>query len=155
MALSFRTIATLNNNDNHGDFNSYSYLDPEKVDGKVYYRINMRNDINQSRYSRTIQLSLVQENFSFVTVINPFSQSLPFEIYSERGGRVNAELIDPLGVQVKRVNVDIAAGLNHLSIAGYKRPGSGHVYLTRPNGRKNDPAQSDQTKQLIASLSVL
>ena len=114
--ISFRTIATMNNSSGHGERNDYAFLDPEKINGKVYYRLNMRNDRNQSQYSRTIQLSLQKEEFSFVTVINPFSHDLPFEIYSAENGRINADLVDPLGMQVKRTSFDIAAGLNHLSL---------------------------------------
>jgi trimeric autotransporter adhesin len=112
--IKFSTIATVNNYNNNANLNTYSYMDPAQINNKVYYRINMRNNINQSTYSRTIQLSVLPQTFSFVTVINPFRHELGFEIYSENNTKINIQLLDQLGKPVRKNEFTIVAGINHL-----------------------------------------
>ncbi len=113
----YSVIATVESyNDYTSELNTYSFTDPEPVTGKVYYRIKMRNDRGQNKSSRTLQLSILPNVFSFVSVINPFSNQLSFEVSSDKSGKAEADLIDQLGKVVKKMSFDIPAGISNLSI---------------------------------------
>jgi hypothetical protein len=127
----FSVIATVNSyNDSTSELNTYSFTDPQQLAGRTYYRIVMRNDRSQSKYSRIIQLAVNPDVFSFIAVINPFSNQLEFEVSSDNGGKTDAELIDQLGKTVKRSSFEITAGANHLTLknTGNLAPG---VYILR------------------------
>jgi hypothetical protein len=75
----------------------------------------MRNTDNLFSYSRTLQLSTGIDNFAFVSVINPFSYELLFDVSSARDGRAKAELTDQFGNPIKRRSFDIREGVSQLS----------------------------------------
>ena len=95
---------------------TYNFTDPSPMTDKTYYRIRMKNSTGKSICSRTIQLSAETDIFSFVSVLNPFSNNLAFEIAVDHIGKADAELIDRAGKIVKKVSFEIAAGINRLHI---------------------------------------
>lgn len=114
---SFSTIATVNShNDYQSEQNNYTYTDPVPLSGVTYYRIRVRNAAGKSKYTKTIQLLTTNDPLSFVTVINPFSSELIFEISSEKSGKAEAELIDPSGRIIKRHIFEITNGVSRLAI---------------------------------------
>ncbi len=127
----FSGIATLPGyNDHGGGQNTYSFTDTSRITGKNYYRIRMKNNGGQSAFSKIIFLSGSPDNFSFVSVINPFNNELAFNIYSDHRGPVNADLIDPYGRTVKRTSYSITTGVNHLSIGNTGRLAAS-IYILR------------------------
>lgn len=127
----YSQIATVNGYTNPGAAqNNYSFTDLQDITGKVFYRIKMRNPDNNASYSRTLQLSPGFENFSFVSVINPFINELFFDISSDKDGPAKAELIDQFGKTIKRRSFDIREGVNQLSFdnTGILSPG---IYILR------------------------
>ncbi len=128
--INFTTIATINSYTEHSGLDTYNYMDPVPIKGKVFYRINMRNSITQSKYSRIIQLSAIPETFSIVNVINPFNQELAFDVYSEINSKVNVELIDQMGKRVRAADFNIVAGVNRLAINN-TAPLSQGLYILR------------------------
>lgn len=113
---SFTVIATITGNRTEGE-NHYSYTDPTPIEQRVYYRIKMRDAGGRTVYSRIVQLSATSAApvFSFVSVINPFNQSLIFDISSSKSGMANAELIDQMGNIVKRRTIDIRDGITQFT----------------------------------------
>jgi hypothetical protein len=115
----FTIIGIINGyNDPTATRNNYSFTDPEPISGKVYYRIRMRGAGNQINYTRTLVLEPAVQNFSFVSVINPFENSLYFDVNATRDGIVRAELTDAFGKIVKKKNFDLRSGVNQLSFEG-------------------------------------
>ncbi|HYM94013.1 MAG TPA: T9SS type A sorting domain-containing protein [Chitinophagaceae bacterium] len=113
--LNFIKIYSVNSyNDYNASFNTYSFTDPEILKGKAYYRIKMRNTNNVATLSRTVQLSPGTNQFSFVSVINPFGNELIFDISSAKSGRAGAEIIDQFGKIINRSSFDITTGINHI-----------------------------------------
>lgn len=127
----FSVIATIDSyNDYTSELNTYSFTDPQQLTGRNYYRIAMRNDRGQSKYSRTIQLTVNPDVFSFISVVNPFNSELVFDLSSDYNSKANAELIDQSGRTVKRRSFDIITGVNHLTLdnTGVLAPG---IYILR------------------------
>ena len=122
----YLVMGTVNSyNDYTTEHNTYNFTDPTPITKNTYYRIRMKNIAGKSIYSRSIQLSADSDLFSFVSVLNPFSNNLVFEIASARMGKADAELIDPAGKIVKKATFELAAGVNRLQIeeTGLLSPG--------------------------------
>lgn len=114
--INFSVIATITGNRTAGD-NHYSYTDPTPIEQRVYYRIKMRDVGGRTVYSKIVLLSASSAApvFSFVSVINPFNQSLIFDVSSSKSGSANTELIDQMGNVVKRKSIDIRDGITQFT----------------------------------------
>jgi hypothetical protein len=110
----FTTIGTLAGNNSSGP-NYYSYTDPDNIDKKVFYRIKMLGPDGRGTYSRILQLNGTTQAFSFVSVINPFNQSLFFDLSSVKAGKGMAELIDQFGNPVRKKSLDIREGVTQFT----------------------------------------
>lgn len=97
---------------NNGSSNQYTFTDPQELAGKTYYRINMKSVDNRSVYSRVLQLPADAEAFDFGAVINPFSNTLYFDLSAVKAGQVKVELVDQFGKPVRRKTMDIREGIN-------------------------------------------
>lgn len=95
--------------------NNYAFTDPLDINGKVFYRVLMRNTDGQVIYSRIIQLSTGFENLAFASVVNPFSHVLLFDISSAKDGTAKVELIDQFGKPVRKRSFEIKEGVTQLS----------------------------------------
>ena len=113
----YLVMGTVNSYNNYTtEQNTYNFTDPTPITKNTYYRIRMKNIAGKSIYSRSIQISAETDLFSFVSVLNPFSNNLVFEIAATRMGKADAELIDPAGKIVKKISVELTAGVNRLQI---------------------------------------
>jgi hypothetical protein len=114
----FSPIGSVNSHNNYTSaVNSYSFIDPLPVTGKVYYRLAIKDLSGGQKYSRIIKLSLQNgENFSLTNVINPFNYAIEFDITSSNDTKVDVELIDLLGKVVRKNSYEIHTGINALSL---------------------------------------
>jgi len=114
--INFTTIASVDSYTNYpAEQNIYNYTDPTPLTGATYYRINIRNATGKSKYTKTIRLLSTTNPLTFVSVINPFSNQLVFEISSEKTVKADADLIDASGRLVKQRSFEIVNGMNRLS----------------------------------------
>lgn len=130
--INFNVIAIVNNrNDPGAEINDYSFTDPVAVNnGKVFYRVIMRNTGGQSVLSRTVVLTGSEyDRLAFVSVINPFSNELYFEISSSEPGKAETELMDALGKTILRKSFDVTDGVNRLVLGRTEGIASGLYYL--------------------------
>lgn len=116
------------------EVNNYEFIEPAQP-GTSYYRIRVSNNSGQFEYTRTIQLSRDQLLFSFVTVINPFSRHLQFDIASPINERVQALLIDPAGRLIRRKNLDLLQGINRYTIDNTYSLADGIYFLVIESGQ--------------------
>ncbi|MBI5372384.1 MAG: T9SS type A sorting domain-containing protein [Sphingobacteriales bacterium] len=114
---------------NAGAQQAYEFTDPARLTGPSYYRISMRNGQGQSILSRIIRLSVTNEPLSFVSVINPFSGELQFEVAAEQNDRAEAELIDATGKIIRVKTVDLYGGVNHLQFENTAMLAPGMYFL--------------------------
>lgn len=129
--INFTTVGVVNSHLAYGEEqNHYSFTDPAPLNGRTYYRIKMKNANSRSVYSRTIQLSGKTEALDFLSVINPFSQALVFEVIAEQGGRTELELYNATGKLVKKTEQEIAKGISRLRLDDTS-PLSAGVYFLR------------------------
>ncbi len=128
---SFTTIATVNGyNDPGAVQNNYSFADPVDIADKAHYRIKMRNADNQVNYSRILELSKEPESFAFVSVINPFTNTLFFDVASAKDGTAKAVLTDYFGTAVKTKVIEIHSGVNQMTFENTSALPAG-IYILR------------------------
>jgi hypothetical protein len=114
----FNAIGTVNS---HTDYttavNSYTFIDPTPVSGKVFYRLALKDLSGSQKYSRTIPLSLNNGvTFNLANIINPFNYSIEFDITSSTDAKIDVELIDLMGKVVRKNSYQVHAGINALSL---------------------------------------
>ena len=115
--INFQPIATMNGyRDEMADRNTYYFTDPSTVNSKVWYRIVMTNDNNRKKYSRIILLNEDKNQFNIVSVINPFSTELVFNLELGSDSKVETSLTDMFGRKVKSQLFTAYTGMNSLSI---------------------------------------
>src|SRR5436190_3267510 len=114
----FTLAGTVNgHNDNSSEINAYSFVDPQLVTDKIFYRLVMIDPAGTKKYSRTIQLSKTgSDKMGLVNVINPFNQSLDFDVAAPGDAKIEVLLIDPYGKVVNKNSYLVHAGINALSI---------------------------------------
>jgi trimeric autotransporter adhesin len=128
--INFSVIGTVNSYNNYtSEQSNYSFTDPAIISDKYYYRIRMKNSTGKAEYSRIIQLSLSSNIFNFISVINPFSNQLYFDISSDRNGQAEVQLIDATGKMVRKRIVEISTGTNSLSLDETGTLGTGVYFL--------------------------
>jgi hypothetical protein len=133
--ISFSPVGTISSYNNGAERNDYSFIDPEPLTVKAYYRLLLRNHAGKSKYSRTIQLSKASENFSFISVINPFNNNLDFKVYSAVNSSVEAELIDPTGRCIRKKSFTASDGVNNLFIENTNNLTPGVYFLRVSSGK--------------------
>lgn len=133
--INFTTAGSLNSHNNYGaSVNSYSFTDPVAVQGNVYYRLLLKDQSGSEKYSRAIRLSRKDShNFDLVTVINPFTHSLEFDISSPDDAKIEAMLIDLSGRVVKKNSFLVHAGINALRLADTENLPAGTYILRLKN----------------------
>lgn len=125
----FYTIGTLHSYDNGAGLNEYSFMDPEPINVKNYYRLRLQSDDGKLKYSKTIQLASPNDIFSFVSVINPFVNDLRFEVFSDKSAMAEADLIDATGKAVRKKLFELSTGVNRLKIENTFGLGTGLYFL--------------------------
>ncbi len=113
----YSVIATISGNYPHAaETNMYVYTDPAPLPAKAFYRIRMRGTDSKPVYSKTLSFSAQPGSLSFVSLINPFSAQLQFEISLPGAGRTCTELIDPTGRSLRKNYFDLPGGVSRLQI---------------------------------------
>ena len=133
----FAPIGSVNSHNNYSAIvNSYSFIDPVPVTGKVFYRLALTDQPGGAqKYSRTINLIRQGgENLGLSTIINPFYYSIEFDITSQSDSKVEVELIDLLGKVVMKNSYTVRTGINALSLLNTEGLPSGtYIFRIRNN----------------------
>ncbi|MEO5562673.1 MAG: T9SS type A sorting domain-containing protein [Chitinophagaceae bacterium] len=136
--INFTRAGTLDGYNSPGNTtNQYSFVDPLPVNGKVYYRVMMAASTNNKKYSRIVELSLLEKNlFAITNVVNPFNQALGFNINSPVDAKIDAELVDMFGKVVKRKTYLIHSGVSTLNIPETESLSTGTYILRITNNEQ-------------------
>ena len=93
----------------------YHLPDPQSLTGKTWYRLKVYAATGSTSYSRIIEMTPDQLGFAFVSVINPFSSRLSFDLRSDKRATVQAELLDGSGRPIRQLTTLIQAGNTQLA----------------------------------------
>ena len=89
----------------------------------------MKSSSGQYAYSRTLFFTTGVNGFAFVSLINPFSGDLFFQVSSVKAGKAEGELLDATGKTVLRKSFDLNDGVNSLIFENTSKLPAGLYYL--------------------------
>ena len=120
-------VSAYNNGNN---INHYSFADPLSVSDKIWYRVIMKTPNNKKKHSSIIQLKNNLTDFDLTNIINPFSNSLAFNITIAGSSAVTIELIDMSGKTVLSGKQVVYTGTNSINLGNTQALASG-IYTLR------------------------
>jgi hypothetical protein len=98
-----------------GQGNTYHFLDPNPLSGHTYYRIKL-SEGNRSVYSKVILLSSRDLQYEVRSLVNPFHETISFDMVAPASGEAIITLIDAYGRLVKQVKAPFSKGLTNIRI---------------------------------------
>jgi hypothetical protein len=116
--------------------NTYFFTDTAIIAGKVFYRVAMINKANEKEYSRTIQFTGEIKEFTVGNVVNPFVNSLLFDVTTSSGTNVNAALISLNGIVLQKQSYPLSGGYNSLKLRNLEALPAGVYLLQVTSGGK-------------------
>lgn len=130
----FTAIGQVNGYNNHAELNRYSFADPTTITDKAWYRIVLMTENGQKKYSSTILLRNTMPDFDFVKVVNPFSNSLNFDIAVGNNSQISIDLVDITGKIVRTSKQLVYSGVNSLNLPHTQSLTAGVYTLRVVNG---------------------
>lgn len=132
--INFIPIGTVNSHNNPTlETNYYSFADPTRITGKVWYRLVMADQRGSKKYSRIISLNNVNKEFAIGNIINPFDDKLYFEVIADQNTKIDVCLLDVSGRAVMKKSFMAYTGTNSLNLDDTGRLPKG-VYALRIEG---------------------
>lgn len=113
---SFLKVGELSGYNNNDNINYYSFIDPQSVVNRSWYRIAMVATTGKTKYSSVIQLSNTPIDFDVTNLINPFAGNLSFDVTVAENSVIACELIDISGKTVSLMKQMAHAGINNLTL---------------------------------------
>lgn len=95
----------------------YSFLDPDRLNAKMFYRIKMVNQEELYKYSNIIVLG-TKDNFKLLSTENPFSNQIKGELLLPEDGIVAMRLYDNKGTMVYEKKISMQNGINNFELNG-------------------------------------
>jgi hypothetical protein len=109
----FQTMATFAGTASPGMGNSYTFNDGIPVIGEVYYRIQI-SDHAYHNYSRTILLSNREIALGISGLVNPFNNTISFNMTVPEDHNIQLCLFDTYGRRLMSSHQAALKGINHI-----------------------------------------
>jgi len=126
--INFSRIKIIKSFNNSASGNNYSFLDSVPVSKDVWFRILIVNNKNQYQYSNIIKLSNTLNDFNVANVINPFRESLSFNVTVINDAKIDATISSINGNIIKKESYTAFTGTNNFSIFDLEKLSPG-IYL--------------------------
>ncbi len=124
----FTAVGTVDGQSAAGAGAVYHFIDPKMVAGPTYYRIRTTSG-GLFKYSNIVLLSNSLLDFSFNSLVNPFTDKISFDIVSPDNDRASILLVDAYGRVVKKQDLFITKGLNSVVLPDLNGLSSGMYAL--------------------------
>jgi hypothetical protein len=96
--------------------NSYSFTDPESLNGFAYYRIVVKEPGSQ-KISNTEVLKTSDASFDFISVVNPFHDILSFNLHISKKTIATIVISDAHGKTVRSFKQPLVKGFNEVTVS--------------------------------------
>ncbi len=126
--IDFSKVGFIDSYNNNATINQYSFIDPLSFTDKAWYRIVIVTPEGKKKHSSIIQLKKNMPGFDFGNVINPFNNTLVFDIIVDRNATISVTLIDMAGRTVLSNKHKVYTGVNSLNLSGAQTI-QGGVYI--------------------------
>jgi trimeric autotransporter adhesin len=108
--------------------NNYSFTDPEQVSSAAYYRIVVK-ERDAQKISKTVLLSVKDISFEIVSIVNPFSNRLVFDVTTPNAVTATIIITDAYGKTVKQLKQPLQRGVNNIQVNDLGTLSGGNYYL--------------------------
>lgn len=133
--INFRKAGAVAGKASEGFGSDYTFTDPDKLNGPVYYRIRIV-DSKSSKFSKIVLLSNTAYELSLRSLKNPFSDRISFDLESPGNNTAVITLIDGYGRIIKQIKENIIPGINNINIDRLGRLSNGTYSLRVQVGEK-------------------
>ncbi|MBS1598946.1 MAG: T9SS type A sorting domain-containing protein [Bacteroidetes bacterium] len=124
---SFKPIATMYGHAPDGSGDTYNFIDPQPVNTQSFYRIRIiEND--KYAYSKIVLLSNSTIIFDVRSLVNPFTNTISFDMVVPENQTASFVLNDALGRIVKQEIQPVSKGFNSIRIYGLESMPTG-IYI--------------------------
>lgn len=113
----------------------YQFTDPALLSNHTYYRIRLVEG-NRSQYSRIVLLSDQALQYEIKSVVNPFKETLTFELIAPADGMAAITLIDAYGRMVLQSRQAYNKGLTNIRLTNLRGLAAGTYSLRIQAGTK-------------------
>jgi hypothetical protein len=113
--INFETIGTVEGNGDEGLQSNYNFIDNKIVTGINYYRIKMVSN-NYYKYSTVVMISNSTINFDIKSLVNPFSNSISFEITVPKTDDAIFIVRDIYGRIIQQKKQNVTEGMNNITL---------------------------------------
>ena len=113
--LHYRSVYSISGNASPGMGASYIYKDNVPVTGEVFYRIQLTNH-EYHNYSQVILLSSSEIALKISELINPFIQSISFNLTVPEDHNIQLALYDSYGRRLMSSHQTAYKGINHIEM---------------------------------------
>jgi trimeric autotransporter adhesin len=108
--------------------NNYNFTDPEQLSSAAYYRIVMKEGDAQ-KISKIVLLSVKDISFEIISIVNPFSDRLIFDVTTPNAVSANIIITDAYGKTIKQLKKPLQHGVNNIQINDLGNLSGGNYYL--------------------------
>jgi hypothetical protein len=117
---------------------SYNFTDPEELHSYAYYRIVIREP-GGSKNSQVRLLNVTDVPYDILTVVNPFSNKLSFDMSVPQNSQATIVLSDQHGRTIKLIRQAVLKGMNLVEIdnLGALPAGTYILQVTTASGSKS------------------
>lgn len=122
--------------------NNYNFTDSEQLSSAAYYRIVVKEG-DAKKISKVVLLSVKDISFEIVSIANPFSDRVLFEVTTPNNIVANIIITDAYGKIVKQLKQTLQRGVNSVQINDLNNLAGGNYYL------QISSSQFVQSKKLI------
>jgi hypothetical protein len=134
--VSFSEISKVTGyNNNSDELNNYVFTDPTPLTVKTWYRLAMLTNGRISKYSRTIQLGTIQQEFAINNLVNPFNNDLQFELSLSENSKIDISLFDMYGKVIKSTTKFVYQGNTSLGLDNLDALAPG-IYILRVTNKE-------------------
>ncbi len=125
-----RNFTSIGNVEGAGVFwNAYRFVDQSPLPGRSYYRIRMIPGTGSEKISNTVLLQQKgKEAFSIVSLVNPFSTQLSFDLHSPYHEEVTIQIVDAIGQRVYYRRLLVNTGVNSIQLTDIPDAKTGYLY---------------------------
>lgn len=105
----------------------YIFNDPQKVTGKIFYRLRLNATEGVSKFSDIVAVSTdLQKGFLISNLVNPFSGKISFQLETYQSGSIDVQLTDASGRMILQRKLQVNKGINAMviDVPAQLQPGS-------------------------------
>ena len=134
--LNWNTIGQLPAAGNSNELLSYQFVDAEKNNATLYYRLNQVDMDGKNEYFGPVAVNCEKNDFEVITFPNPSNGNFWIKIQSNEGYSAKFKLVDIKGNVLLTDNITIQEGINVYPITHILQTGMYFIHVQNSKDQK-------------------